>query len=94
MVETTVSLPVVDLTPFLIDPTSIESLEQCQKAAEALMTFSACSIRDPRVSECVKITKQPKQLTIAKKQLLHFIQLISVHPRYKSVQIIIDIDPN
>ena len=43
---------------------------------------------------CVKITKQPKQLTIAKKQLLHFIQLISVHPRYKSVQIIIDIDPN
>ena len=43
---------------------------------------------------CVKITKQPKQLQIAKKQLLHFIQLIAVHPRYKSVQIIIDIDPN
>jgi primosomal protein N' (replication factor Y) len=43
---------------------------------------------------CVKITKQPQQLQIAKKQLLHFIQLISVHPRYKSVQIIIDIDPN
>jgi primosomal protein N' (replication factor Y) len=43
---------------------------------------------------CVKITKQPQQLAIAKKQLLHFIQLISVHPRYKSVQIIIDIDPN
>jgi primosomal protein N' (replication factor Y) len=43
---------------------------------------------------CVKITKQPKQLQIAKKQLLHFIRLIEVHPRYKSVQIIIDIDPN
>ena len=43
---------------------------------------------------CVKISKQPQQLQIAKKQLLHFIQLISVHPRYKSVQIIIDIDPN
>lgn len=43
---------------------------------------------------CVKITKQPQQLAIAKKQLLHFIQLISVHPRYKSVQMIIDIDPN
>ena len=43
---------------------------------------------------CVKISKQPQQLQIAKKQLLHFIQLIAVHPRYKSVQIIIDIDPN
>lgn len=43
---------------------------------------------------CVKISKQPQQLQIAKKQLLHFIHLISVHPRYKSVQIIIDIDPN
>ena len=43
---------------------------------------------------CVKISKQPQQLQIAKKQLQHFIQLISVHPRYKSVQIIIDIDPN
>jgi primosomal protein N' (replication factor Y) len=43
---------------------------------------------------CVKITKQPQQLQIAKKQLLHFIRLIEVHPRYKSVQIIIDIDPN
>jgi primosomal protein N' (replication factor Y) len=43
---------------------------------------------------CVKISKQPQQLQIAKKQLLHFIHLIAVHPRYKSVQIIIDIDPN
>jgi primosomal protein N' (replication factor Y) len=43
---------------------------------------------------CVKISKQPQQLQIAKQQLLHFIHLIAVHPRYKSVQIIIDIDPN
>jgi primosomal protein N' (replication factor Y) len=43
---------------------------------------------------CIKINKHPQQLQIAKKQLLHFIQLIAVHPRYKSVQFIIDIDPN
>ena len=43
---------------------------------------------------CVKISKQPQQLAMAKQQLLHFIRFIQVHPRYKSVQIIIDIDPN
>lgn len=43
---------------------------------------------------CVKISKQPQQLSMAKQQLLHFIRLIQVHPRYKTVQIIIDIDPN
>lgn len=42
----------------------------------------------------VKISKQPESLKLAKQQLLHFIKLIQVHPRYKSVQIIIDIDPN
>jgi len=42
----------------------------------------------------VKISKQPQQLKLAKQQLLHFIRLIQVHPRYKSVQIIVDIDPN
>jgi len=42
----------------------------------------------------VKISKQPQQLKLAKQQLLHFIRLIQVHPRYKSVQIVIDIDPN
>ncbi len=42
----------------------------------------------------IKISKQPQQLKIAKQQLLHFIRLIQVHPRYKSVQIVIDIDPN
>ena len=43
---------------------------------------------------CVKISTQSNQLQIAKKQLAHYIGLIQVHPRYKSVQIIIDIDPN
>ena len=43
---------------------------------------------------CVKISTQSHQLQIAKKQLLHYIRLLEVHPRYKSVQIIIDIDPN
>ena len=42
----------------------------------------------------VKISKQPQQLKLAKQQLLHFIRLIQVHPRYKLVQIVIDIDPN
>ena len=43
---------------------------------------------------CVKISTQSSQLQIAKKQLLSYIQLIQVHPRYKTVQIIIDVDPN
>lgn len=43
---------------------------------------------------CVKISTQSSQLQIAKKQLSHYISLIQVHPRYKTVQIIIDIDPN
>lgn len=43
---------------------------------------------------CVKISTQYGQLQIAKKQLLHYIRLLEVHPRYKTVQIIIDIDPN
>ena len=42
----------------------------------------------------VKVAKQPESLQMAKKQLLHYIRLLQVHPRYKSVQIIIDIDPN
>jgi len=43
---------------------------------------------------CVKISTQSGQLQIAKKQLSHYIRLIEAHPRYKTVQIIIDIDPN
>jgi len=43
---------------------------------------------------CVKISPKADQLSLAKKQLLHFVQFIQVHPRYKSVQIVLDIDPN
>ena len=43
---------------------------------------------------CVKISTQFNQLQIAKKQFSHYITLIQAHPRYKTVQIIIDIDPN
>jgi primosomal protein N' (replication factor Y) len=42
----------------------------------------------------VKISTQSAQLQIAKKQLFNYIQLIQAHPRYKTVQIIIDVDPN
>jgi primosomal protein N' (replication factor Y) len=43
---------------------------------------------------CVKIATQAGQLQIAKKQLLNYVQLIQAHPRYKTVQVIIDVDPN
>lgn len=42
----------------------------------------------------IKIAPQTNQLQIAKKQLSHYISLIQAHPRYKSVNIIIDVDPN
>lgn len=42
----------------------------------------------------VKISTQSNQLQIAKKQLSHYIGLLQIHPSYKTVQIIIDIDPN
>ncbi|KAI9357336.1 hypothetical protein DFJ73DRAFT_789431 [Zopfochytrium polystomum] len=44
-------LPVVELEPYLTDPSSPEALAQCKKAAEAIETYSALSIRDPRVPE-------------------------------------------
>ena len=43
---------------------------------------------------CVKIAPQKQQLQLAKRQLSHYVRLIQAHPRYKTVQIIIDIDPN
>ena len=43
---------------------------------------------------CVKISTKSGELSIAKQQLYHYIKLIEAHPRYKAVQIIIDIDPN
>jgi primosomal protein N' (replication factor Y) len=43
---------------------------------------------------CVKISPQKNQLQMAKQQLFHYVRLIQAHPRYKMVQVIIDIDPN
>ncbi|KAJ3111438.1 hypothetical protein HDU96_005698 [Phlyctochytrium bullatum] len=45
------NLPVVDITPFLKDPTSAEAIAECKKAAETLEKYSALCIKDPRVSE-------------------------------------------
>ena len=42
----------------------------------------------------IKMSTQSNALQMAKKQLLHYIRLLEVHPRYKSVNIVIDIDPN
>ncbi|KAJ3052772.1 hypothetical protein HK097_005698 [Rhizophlyctis rosea] len=49
--SSTLQLPTIDLIPFLDDPSSDASLAECRKAAEALQSFSALTIRDPRVSE-------------------------------------------
>ncbi|KAJ3087389.1 hypothetical protein HK102_011208 [Quaeritorhiza haematococci] len=46
---TTLTLPTVDLTPYLNDPSSEEALQACQQASTALLTYSALAIRDPRV---------------------------------------------
>lgn len=43
---------------------------------------------------CIKISPNQVQLNQAKKQLLNNLHLIHVHPKFKSVQIILDIDPN
>ena len=61
MVETTFELPVIDLTPYLADPSSPAALAECEKvcdekdlnakASQAFLDFSACSVLDPRVSE-------------------------------------------
>ncbi|KAJ3413884.1 hypothetical protein HDV05_007326 [Chytridiales sp. JEL 0842] len=45
------SLPVIDLRPYLANPDSAEALEECKKAAQSLETYSALSILDPRVTE-------------------------------------------
>ncbi|KAI8905922.1 hypothetical protein EDD86DRAFT_193620 [Gorgonomyces haynaldii] len=49
--DTAVMLPVIDLTPFLENPDSEASREECRKAAEAMKTYSAFAVRDPRVTE-------------------------------------------
>ena len=51
MVESTFELPVIDLTPFLKDPSSDEAMMQCKKASDAFLKYSACSVLDSRVTE-------------------------------------------
>ncbi|KAI8928915.1 hypothetical protein BC831DRAFT_446344 [Entophlyctis helioformis] len=48
---TTVLLPSINLVPFLADPTSEAAIAECKKAAEAIKTYSAFAVLDPRVSE-------------------------------------------
>lgn len=47
----TINLPVINLAPFIENPTSNASLEECEKAADALFKYSAFAVRDPRVTE-------------------------------------------
>ena len=47
--QDTLSLPAIDLAPFLEDPSSEAAHIECQKAAESLMKYSCLAIRDPRV---------------------------------------------
>ncbi|KAI8893642.1 hypothetical protein BC833DRAFT_624675 [Globomyces pollinis-pini] len=47
----TVDLPVIDLRPFLERADSPEAKAECLKLADAIKTYSAFAIRDPRVSE-------------------------------------------
>lgn len=51
MLATTISLPVIDLDEFRIDPTSETAMQQCNKLAEAIKTFGAFAVRDSRVTE-------------------------------------------
>ncbi|ORZ41368.1 hypothetical protein BCR44DRAFT_1422665 [Catenaria anguillulae PL171] len=45
------ALPVVDLGTYIADPTSPAAKAECAKAAEALKTYGALLVRDPRVPE-------------------------------------------
>ncbi|KAI8803945.1 hypothetical protein BJ742DRAFT_468148 [Cladochytrium replicatum] len=48
----TLSLPVIDLTPFLNgDYTSEAAVAECKKAAQALVEYGACAVRDPTLNE-------------------------------------------
>jgi hypothetical protein len=44
-------VPVIDLTPFMLDPTSEESKVEIEKVAIALHNFGCLVIKDPRVDE-------------------------------------------
>ncbi|KAI9095775.1 hypothetical protein DFS34DRAFT_162159 [Phlyctochytrium arcticum] len=48
---TSLMLPIIDFEPYLADPTSEAAREECRKAAEAIETYSALAVRDPRVLE-------------------------------------------
>ncbi|KAJ3315036.1 hypothetical protein HDV04_004836 [Boothiomyces sp. JEL0838] len=51
MVATTILLPVIDLQPYINVPNSEAAQKECKKLAEAITTYSAFAIRDPRVTE-------------------------------------------
>jgi len=51
MEETTFELPVIDLSPFLNDPSSDEAMIECKRASDAFLKFSAVSVLDQRVTE-------------------------------------------
>ncbi|KAI9202149.1 uncharacterized protein BJ171DRAFT_515029 [Polychytrium aggregatum] len=54
MQDTTLTLPTVDLTPFLSCTSanlSPEAMQECRSAAESLLKYSILILRDPRVSE-------------------------------------------
>ncbi|KZT05838.1 Clavaminate synthase-like protein [Laetiporus sulphureus 93-53] len=44
-------LPIIDTDIFASSPSSIESVQECKKAADALITFGALILHDSRVSE-------------------------------------------
>ncbi|KAL3901717.1 MAG: hypothetical protein SGCHY_000395 [Lobulomycetales sp.] len=45
----TLELPVINLALYLSSPDSPEARQECVRAAEALQTYSAFALRDPRV---------------------------------------------
>lgn len=50
-VATTISLPVIDISTFLSNPGSKESISECLKLASAAQEFGAFAVRDTRVTE-------------------------------------------
>ena len=53
MANDTAVLPVIDLAPFLENPTSAAALKACQQVADMLKQTSCLIVRDPRV--CVRL---------------------------------------
>ncbi|KAI1125831.1 Clavaminate synthase-like protein [Nemania abortiva] len=49
--EPAMDLPIIDLDVFLAAPTSPAALDECAKAARALITYGALVLRDSRVAE-------------------------------------------